>query len=107
MPPTSTDSQAPIRAWVSLGSNLEPAANLRRAVEALAERLDLVAVSSLYASAAQGAPGNPSFLNAAVEIETTLSARQLKFDSNGTHHGPPSRFHCCCYSLWWGLRITR
>ena len=79
-PPTSTDPQAPIRVWVSLGSNIEPATNLRRAVEVLAERLGLAAVSSLYASAAQGAPGSPGFLNAAVELETALDARQLKFD---------------------------
>jgi 2-amino-4-hydroxy-6-hydroxymethyldihydropteridine diphosphokinase len=75
-----TTSPERIRAFVSLGSNIDPWTYLPRAVELLATRLELAAVSSLYASAAQGQPESPPFLNAAVELVTDRPARELKFD---------------------------
>lgn len=74
---TSTE---PVRAYVSLGSNIRPELNLPRAVELLAERLELERVSSLYASEAKGQPDSPPFLNAAVALVTGLTPRQLKFE---------------------------
>ena len=75
-----TISPERVRALVSLGSNIDPWTNMPRAVELLAARIELTAVSSVYASAAQGQPESPPFLNAAVELVTDLPARQLKFD---------------------------
>lgn len=68
------------RALISIGSNIRPGDNLPRAIERLAATLDVVAVSSLYASAARGAPGAPPFLNAAVAVDTGLDPYQLKFE---------------------------
>jgi 2-amino-4-hydroxy-6-hydroxymethyldihydropteridine diphosphokinase len=69
----------PITAYVGLGSNMGPRADaLRRAVRALAER-DGIAVkkrSSVWETEPVGPP-QPRFLNAAVEVETTLSPREL------------------------------
>lgn len=64
---------------VSLGSNIDPHRNLPAAVDLLAEQVRVVAASRIYASEAKGAPGAPPFLNAAVEILTTLPPRELKF----------------------------
>jgi 2-amino-4-hydroxy-6-hydroxymethyldihydropteridine diphosphokinase len=68
------------RALISLGSNIDPRLNLPRAVELLAGRLDVRAISSLWESPAKGAPGTPRFLNAAVIVETALAPEALKFD---------------------------
>lgn len=66
--------------YLALGSNIEPEANLPAALDALAERFGgLLARSSLWRTAAVGSDG-PDFLNAAVLVETDLTAEQLKFE---------------------------
>ena len=66
------------RAFVGIGSNLgDREGHLRRAVEALAARgLPPVAVSAVYESDALGPP-QPDYLNAAAEVSTSLSAREV------------------------------
>lgn len=59
------------RAYLSLGSNIEPERHLRLAVEELRERFGTIAVSPAYRSAAVGFDG-PPFLNLAVGIDTDL-----------------------------------
>ncbi len=59
------------RAWLSLGSNIAPEANLRAAILALRARFDEVVVSRLYRTAAIGFDG-PAFLNAAAGIDCDL-----------------------------------
>jgi 2-amino-4-hydroxy-6-hydroxymethyldihydropteridine diphosphokinase len=69
----------PVRAFLGLGSNLgDRARNLRRAVELLDGRagVRVVRTSSLFETEPVGPP-QPNFVNAAVEIETALSAREL------------------------------
>jgi len=59
------------RAYLSLGSNLQPTANLRGAIEALRRRFGTVVMSPVYRTRAVGFDGN-DFLNAAAVIETDL-----------------------------------
>ena len=59
------------RAWLSLGSNIAPEANLRAAIAALQARFDNVVVSALYRTPAIGFDG-PDFLNAAAGIDCDL-----------------------------------
>ena len=78
--PTSTN---PV--FITLGANINPAANLRRAVRLLGAQLALKRVSRVYESPALDAEGRVSagqghFLNAAVLIETDLAPAMLKFD---------------------------
>ena len=67
------------RAYVGLGSNLQDP--LRQVVGALSE-LDrspdtvVVKVSGCYRSAPIGPPGQPDYVNAAAEIDTTLEDRK-------------------------------
>jgi 2-amino-4-hydroxy-6-hydroxymethyldihydropteridine diphosphokinase len=63
---------------VALGSNIDPERNLREAVRRLALHCRLVAVSSVYETQPVGNTEQPSFLNAAVLIQTDLSAADLK-----------------------------
>jgi len=64
------------RAWLSLGSNIEPDYNLRAALVALRERFGDIVVSPAYRFAAVGFDG-PDFLNLAVGLDTDLDAQAL------------------------------
>lgn len=60
-----------MKAYLSLGSNLAPEANLRSALAALRERFGEVVVSPVYRMPAVGFDG-PDFLNAAAIIDSDL-----------------------------------
>jgi 2-amino-4-hydroxy-6-hydroxymethyldihydropteridine diphosphokinase len=64
------------RAYLSLGSNIEPERNLPAAVRALAAFGRVVAVSGVWESTPFESSGN-NFLNAAVLLETELSAVRI------------------------------
>lgn len=64
------------RAWLSLGSNLEPQRYLRAALTELRERFGPILVSPVYRTAAVGFDG-PDFLNLAVGLDTTLDPQAL------------------------------
>jgi 2-amino-4-hydroxy-6-hydroxymethyldihydropteridine diphosphokinase len=66
------------RAVLSLGANLgEPAEALRHAVQALAARVTVVAVSPVYETEPVGGVPQDDFLNAVVVVETDLPPREL------------------------------
>lgn len=66
------------RVFLALGSNIEPReAYLRRAVHALVESGDVIAVAPLYESPAYGETAQPDFLNTAVQICTDISPLRL------------------------------
>lgn len=65
-------------AFIALGSNVEPEANLPRAARRLLEIGRLRSVSMVYQNPAVGPAPAPDFLNAAVLIETDLSASQIR-----------------------------
>ena len=69
-----------MKAYVALGSNLgEREVLLRAAIEQLSQLPEtrLGKVSSLYDTAPVGELDQPNFLNAVVQLETALTARQL------------------------------
>jgi len=68
----------PELAFIALGSNVEPEANLPRAARLLAEIGALRAVSMVYQNPAIGSLAQPDFLNAAALIETGLSAAEIR-----------------------------
>jgi len=57
------------RAWISLGSNIEPEENLRAALALLEARFGPLVVSPVYRTAAEGFEGD-DFLNLVVGIDT-------------------------------------
>ena len=68
------------RAYVGLGANVGPREEtLRQAVELLAteDGVEVVGVSTLRETDPVGVVDQPRFLNGAVAVETTLSAREL------------------------------
>jgi 2-amino-4-hydroxy-6-hydroxymethyldihydropteridine diphosphokinase len=64
------------RAYLSLGSNLEPEQHLRAALAALRARFGAVSVSPVYRCPAVGFDG-PDFLNLAATIDTDLDPHAL------------------------------
>ena len=67
------------RIVVCLGSNIDKEHNLPAAVRLLAQYSSLLAVSGAYESEPVGArPDDPTFFNAAVLVESTLSAAAFK-----------------------------
>ena len=66
-------------AFLLTGGNLgDREKNLSQAYQLIAEQCGhIVALSSLYETAAWGNVDQPSFLNQAIELETKLNARQL------------------------------
>ena len=64
------------RAYLSLGSNLEPMVNLRSAIDALRGRFDTLLLSPVYRTRAVGFEGN-DFFNAAAVVETDLEPLAL------------------------------
>jgi 2-amino-4-hydroxy-6-hydroxymethyldihydropteridine diphosphokinase len=64
------------RAYLSLGSNVEPVRYLRVALDALRERFGALDISPAYRSAAVGFDG-ADFVNLAVGLDTDLSPEAL------------------------------
>ncbi len=58
-----------MRMFVSLGSNVEPRSNLRRALAELRRRFTVTAVSPAYLTAPVGDRDQPDFWNLAVELD--------------------------------------
>ncbi len=67
------------RAFVAVGSNINPAANVQAAVRALAARVQVAAISTVYLTEPENRPDQPPFYNCVVEINAAISPRSLKF----------------------------
>lgn len=66
------------RAVLAVGSNLgDRMGHLQGAIDALAEQMDVVAVSGVYETAPVGGPDQDDFLNAVVMVETSLGPFDL------------------------------
>ncbi|MCD8513293.1 MAG: 2-amino-4-hydroxy-6-hydroxymethyldihydropteridine diphosphokinase [Nitrincola sp.] len=69
-----------VRCFIGLGSNLDdPINQVKTALKELAEhsQLKLIQHSPLYVSEPVGPAGQPDYINAAAEIETSLSPEEL------------------------------
>ena len=66
------------RAVLSLGSNLgDRMGHLQGALDLLAERVDVIAISGIYETSPVGGPEQDDFLNAVIIVETTLAPHEL------------------------------
>ncbi len=66
-------------AFIAVGSNIDPEANVRKAVRSLAAEIRIVGISTVYQTEPEGRPEQPPFYNLVIEIETNLSAHNLKY----------------------------
>ncbi len=93
-----------MRAFVAFGANLgDPSAAFRLALQQLAGLAGtrVIAHSSLYRSAPVGVEHQPDYINAVIELETTLAARALLAALlNIEHHNGRTRdFHMAPRSM--------
>ncbi|MCL5103657.1 MAG: 2-amino-4-hydroxy-6-hydroxymethyldihydropteridine diphosphokinase [Armatimonadetes bacterium] len=67
-------------AYIGIGSNIDPEANIAAALRLLGRSVRVIALSTFYRTDPLGPPGSPPFINGAVKIETDIPPRKLKFD---------------------------
>ena len=69
------------KAYIGLGSNIEPEKYTPMALERLRHRLNVLAVSPFYKARAVGtAEGQADFINGVILVETEMTAHQLKYN---------------------------
>ena len=66
------------RAFVGIGSNIDPAGNVEKAIFLLSAAVQLRGISTVYLSEAVGRPGQPLYYNCVVEFETDVPPVELK-----------------------------
>jgi 2-amino-4-hydroxy-6-hydroxymethyldihydropteridine diphosphokinase len=66
------------RAFLGIGSNIEPERNVAAALRLLAGQVRILGISTVYRTAPVGRPGQPPFYNCVVEIETGLAPSQVR-----------------------------
>lgn len=74
---TSPDNTR-VRAYVSLGSNIDPVKNLQAAVNRLRDYGTVTAISSVYQTPPYGEMNQPDFLDVVVEIYTGMLPADFK-----------------------------
>jgi 2-amino-4-hydroxy-6-hydroxymethyldihydropteridine diphosphokinase len=67
-----------VRAYVGVGSNIEPEHNIRAALRLLEQHVRVAGVSTFYRTEPLGRPSDPDFINGVVAIETGLGAHELR-----------------------------
>jgi len=67
------------RAFVAVGSNADPANNVRKAVHLLKRLTRVVTISTVYLTEPEGPSGQPPFYNFVIELETDLAPLEMKF----------------------------
>jgi dihydroneopterin aldolase/2-amino-4-hydroxy-6-hydroxymethyldihydropteridine diphosphokinase len=66
------------RAFVAVGSNIEPEENVKIGLTKLAARTAVRGVATFYRTRPLGRPEEDAFINGVVEVETGLGPRELK-----------------------------
>src|SRR5512143_1899534 len=68
-----------VRAFVGIGSNIDPAQNVRAALRCLARQTRLVAISTVYLTEPLGRPEQAPYYNCVAEIATDVPPTELKY----------------------------
>ncbi len=66
------------RAFIGIGSNVDPAKNVRAAIRSLAQQTRLVGISMVYCTDALDRPEQSPYYNCVVEIETEATPAEVK-----------------------------
>lgn len=66
------------RAFIGIGSNIEPERNVRAAVRSLAQQTRVTGISTVYCTDALDRPEQPPYFNCVVEVETEKHPAEVK-----------------------------
>ena len=67
------------RAFISIGSNISPAVNIRKAIHSLSKRVQVTGLSTVYCTKAIDRPDEPDYFNCVLEIRTGISPEDLQY----------------------------
>jgi 2-amino-4-hydroxy-6-hydroxymethyldihydropteridine diphosphokinase len=67
-----------VRAFISVGSNINPTENVREAVRQLSLHVHIIGISTVYLTEPVGRPGQPPYYNCVLEVETETPPIELK-----------------------------
>lgn len=67
-----------MRAFVGIGSNIEPAKNVRASIRRLVQQTRVAGISTVYCTGALDRPEQPPYFNCVVEIETEAPPAEVK-----------------------------
>ena len=67
-----------VRAFVGMGSNVDPAENVRKALRLLSQEMSVNAVSTVYETEPEGRQEQARYYNCVVEIEAVAEPADLK-----------------------------
>jgi len=73
----SSDDEA---VYVAIGSNIDPGANIVKALDLLALEAPIMAMSVFYETPALDRPSHPPFINGVCRVRTTADPRSLQFN---------------------------
>ncbi len=68
-----------VRAFVAIGSNINPEENVEKAMHLLALKTQVTGISTVYLTEAEGRPEQPPFYNLVVGVETEMPPREFKY----------------------------
>jgi dihydroneopterin aldolase/2-amino-4-hydroxy-6-hydroxymethyldihydropteridine diphosphokinase len=67
-----------VRAFIAIGSNIDPEKNVRAAIRSIAGQTRLVGISMVYCTGALDRPQQPPYFNCVVEIKTEAPPAEVK-----------------------------
>ncbi|OGC84122.1 MAG: 2-amino-4-hydroxy-6-hydroxymethyldihydropteridine diphosphokinase [candidate division Zixibacteria bacterium RBG_16_43_9] len=67
-----------VRAFIGVGSNINPAENVKNAIRLLSKKVNILGISTVYQTQPEGGLKQPPYYNCVVEIETKASPEELK-----------------------------
>ena len=67
-----------VRAYIEVGSNINPAENVRNAIRLLSKEVHILEISTIYQTQPEGGLKQPPYYNCVVAIETKASPEELK-----------------------------
>lgn len=67
-----------VSAFIGVGSNINPAENVKKAIRLLSKDEHISGISTVYETLPKGGLNQPSYYNCVVEIETKIPPKELK-----------------------------
>ncbi len=68
-----------VRAFVAIGSNIEPEENIKKAIHLLTLETQVVGISTVYLTEPEGRPEQRPFYNLVIEVDTETPPREFKY----------------------------
>ena len=68
-----------VRAFIGVGSNINPAENVKNAILLLSKKVNILGISTVYQTQPEERQKQPQYYNCVVEIETNFLPEELKY----------------------------